>query len=56
MKVNRRLQGCYYFGCFTPFAFTVIALMIAANTLRRPFHKAARNRTDLSDRPASCKS
>jgi hypothetical protein len=27
-RQRRQLEGCYYFGCFAPLAFAVLAIMI----------------------------
>jgi hypothetical protein len=29
-RARRRLEGCYYLGCFAPSAFAALALYIAA--------------------------
>ena len=32
-RQQRWLEGCFYLGCFTPAAFSILALMIAAKAL-----------------------
>jgi hypothetical protein len=34
---QRQLQGCYYFGCFAPLAFTVLAVMIVLKWIADQF-------------------
>jgi hypothetical protein len=29
-RLRRRLEGCYYLGCFTPLAFAALAVLIVA--------------------------
>ena len=37
--LKRRLTACFYLGCLAPLGFSLLALWIAADTLRRALQR-----------------
>ncbi len=42
--LKRRLVGCFYVGCLAPLGFSLLALWIAADALRRALHQIFGNK------------